>query len=246
MIKNRSTAISSSSCRLAELAARKRSAGALLGAFACVGIVAVSAAPPAEAGTMYRWETENGTIAYADDAKRIPDRYRAKAEAIVSENLDGYSRFTPTDAGAQQIHADRLADRLDALRELTADEASEAGIGGEVAAPVREHPVDGMALQSVRERVGRRLVNTSDGPKWKRTTRLQTVDAPVPVLGMTADPESDEPVVVERIRARSRDSLVTRQITVVRQGDRVLSVIKPRSRHSSSDWPTEEDLEASR
>lgn len=246
MIRTRSTGISSSSRRFPQLAARTRSAGALLGVFACFGLVAVSAAPAAEAGTMYRWETENGTLAYADDVRRIPDRYRAKAEAIVSENLDGYSRFTPTDAGAQQVHADRLADRLDGLRALTADEASEVGILGDVANPGGKHPVDGIALQSVREGVGRRLVNTSDGPKWKRTTRLQTVDAPVPVLGVSADPESDEPVVVERMRARSRGSLVTRQVTVVRQGDRVLSVIKPRSRHSSSDWPIEEDLEASR
>lgn len=246
MIRTRSTGISSSSCRFPRLSERTRSAGALFGAFACVGLVAGTAAPAAEAGTMYRWETENGTLAFADDVKRIPDRYRAKAEAIVSENLDGYSRFTPTDASAQQIHADRLAERLDGLRALTADEASEAGAVGEVAAPARQHPVDGIALQSVREGVGRRLVNTSDGPKWKRTTRLQTVDAPVPVLGVSADPESDEPVVVERMRARSRGSLVTRQVTVVRQGDRVLSVIKPRSRQSSSDWPIEEDLEASR
>ncbi len=221
--------------------------GAVLLALACAGaFAAATLALPAHAGTMYRWETDDGTLAFADDVKRIPDRYREKAEAIASQNLDGYHRFTPTDSDAQQIHADRLADRLDGLRALTADEANETGVVGEVAAPVRQHPVEEIALQSVREQVGRRLVNTADGPRWRRTTRLQTVDAPVPVLGVGADPESDEPVVVERMRARPRDSLVTRQITVVRQGDRVLSVIKPRSRQTSSNWPIEEDLEASR
>lgn len=224
-----------------------RGTGTVLGALACAGVFAAAiSAPPAHAGTMYRWETENGTLAFADDAKRIPARYRAKAEEMVSENLDGYRRFTPTDPGAQQVHAERLAERLDGLRALTTGDASDAGAVDGVADPVGPHPVDEIALQSVRERVGRRLVSTPDGPKWRRTTRLQTVDAPVPVLGAGADPESDEPVIVEKIRARPRGSLVTRQVTVVRQGDRVLSVIKPRSRQSSSDWPIEEDLEASR
>src|SRR5690606_7254342 len=78
----------------------------------------------------------------------------------------------------------------------------------------------------------------------QRTTSLATMDQPVPILGVSPDPDSDEPIVVERMRARSKDSLTTRQIIVVRQGDRVLSVIKPtRDRHASADWPLEEDLE---
>ena len=243
MIANRSTVISSSSCRFPQLAASTRSAGALLGAFACVGLVALAAAPAAEAGTMYRWETESGTLAYADDVKRIPDRYRAKAEAIVSENLDGYSRFTPTDAGAQQIHADRLAERLDGLRGLTADEASETGTVGEGAAPVRRHPVQGIALQDLGEQGQRRRIDTDDETRSRRVAPQQAVE---PVLDVNADPDSDAPVVVERMRARPRGSLTTRRITVVRQGDRILSVIKPRSYNSSPNWPIEEDLEASR
>lgn len=252
MMKTSSTATGSPSPRFRRhasrgpLAANARTAGALLGAFACAGLVAVSAAPAAEAGTMYRWETENGTLAYADDVKRIPERYRAQAEALAAESLDGYSRFTPTDSQAQDEHADRLADRLDGLREQTDDGAPADGAIEGFAAPMREHAVEGIALQSVREQVGRRRVNTSDGPRWRRTTRPQTVDSPIPVIGVSPDPDSDEPVIVERVRARSGDSLVTRHITVVRQGDRVLSVIKPRSRHSSSDWPTEADLETSR
>ncbi len=226
--------------------AKTRTAGAWLAAFACVGAVAVSAASPAQAGALYRWETENGTLAFADDVKRIPDRYRATAQAIAPESLDGYSRFTPTDQGAQQAHSDRLGERLDGLRAQTGDEAIESGGIDGVAASVRPHPADEIALQSVREQTGRRLVNTSDGPRWRRTTRLQTVDRPAPVLGVSADPDSDEPVIVERVRARSRDSLVTRHVTVVRQGDRVLSVIKPRSRQSSANWALEEDLEGMR
>ena len=246
MIRNSAVAISSSSCQLRQLASRNRTACALLGAFACAGLIGIAAPPLAEAGTLYRWETEKGTLAYADDVKRIPERYRAQAEALAAESLDGYSRFTPTDSQAQDEHADRLADRLDGLRAQTDDGASMNGESEGFAASARGHAVEGIALQSVREQVGRRRVQTDDGPRWRRTTRPQTVDSPVPVIGVSPDPDSDEPVIVERVRARSSDSLVTRHITVVRQGDRVLSVIKPRSRHSSSDWPTEEDLEASR
>jgi hypothetical protein len=196
----------------------------------------------AGAGTLYRWKTENGTLAFADDPKRIPERYRERAEAIETEGLDGYGRYTPTDAAAQQEYADRLAERLDGLRERSG--VGEAPAGAVVIEePPARHPLEGVALQSTREEVGRRLVNTEDGPRWRRTTRLQTVDQPTPVLGVTPDPDSEEPVVVERVRARSRDALVTRHITVVRQGDRVLSVIKPRARQSTSDWPIEEDFE---
>jgi hypothetical protein len=200
------------------------------------------AAAPAGAGTLYRWESENGTLSFADDPRRVPERYRDQVVEIQTEGLDGYGRFTPTDSAAQQVHSERLSERLDGLRE-------QSGVSGEPAGvivleePPAEHPLEGIALQSVRESVGRRRVNTASGPRWRRTTRLQTVDQPVPVLGMSADPDSDEPVVVERVRARSRDSLVTRHITVVRQGDRVLSVIKPRSRQGTSDWPVEEDFE---
>lgn len=211
-------------------------AGGLLG-----GALLLAAAP-APAGTLYRWTTEDGTLAFADDARRIPERYREGAEEVQTEGLTGYQRLTPTDAAAQERHAERLAERLEGLREQSGVNDEPAGVIV-LEDPAGEHPVEGIALQSVRETVGRRRVNTANGPRWRRTTRLQTVDQPVPVLGVTPDPDSDEPVIVERVRARSRDSLVTRHVTVVRQGDRVLSVIKPRARHSTSDWPLEEDLE---
>jgi hypothetical protein len=207
-------------------------------------VAGLLAATPAGAGTLYRWVTESGTLAFADDPKRVPERYRDSAETIETEGgLDDYDRFTPTDAAAQEEHAERLGERLDGLRE-------QSGVGDDedagvivIEEPPAAHPLSGVALQSTRESVGRRVVNTEDGPRWRRTTRTQTVDAPVPVLGITPDPESDEPVVVERLRARSRDSITTRHITVVRQGDRVLSVLKPAASQSSSDFPSEEAFE---
>ncbi len=50
----------------------------------------------------------------------------------------------------------------------------------------------------------------------------------------------DEPVLIEERRVRTGDS--TTHIYVVRQGDRILSVVRPNTNHSDSDWPTEEEL----
>jgi hypothetical protein len=50
----------------------------------------------------------------------------------------------------------------------------------------------------------------------------------------------DEPVVVEERRVRTGDS--TTHIYVVRQGDRILQVVRPNTNHSDADWPTEEEL----
>lgn len=214
---------------------------AVAGAFAA-GTVLLAAAP-ASAGTLYRWESENGTLSFADDLRRVPERYRDRIVEIRTEGLDGYGRFTPTDAGAQQVHSERLQERLEGLRE-------QSGVGGGelsgvvvIEEPPDGHPLEGIALQSMQRTQGRRLVNTPTGRKWVRTTRVQTVDTPIPVLGVQADTESDEPVVVERVRMRPEGSMVTRTVTVVRQGDRVLSVMKPRSRQHSIDVPSEAALE---
>jgi hypothetical protein len=209
---------------------------------ALVSATVLLVAGTASAGALYRWESENGTLSFADDPRRVPERYRDRVVEIRSEGLDGYGRFTPTDAGAQRVHGERLQQRLEGLRE-------QSGAGGElpgvvvIEEPPDGHPLEGIALQSLQRTQGRRLVNTPTGRKWVRTTRVQTVDAPIPVLGVQADSESDEPVVVERVRMRPEGSLVTRTVTVVRQGDRVLSVIKPRSHQHSVDVPSEAVLE---
>lgn len=213
----------------------------LLGGLAVAGLALAPAG--AQARTLYRWTTDDGGIAFADDAKRIPERYRERAEQITTEGLSGYARFTPTDAAASQRYADRLAERVETLRAAAAEEAA---VAAQPVAGAPAHPLEGIALQSVRQTSGRRLVQTPNGPAWRRTSSLQRVDAPVPLLGVNPDPDSDEPIIVERVRARADDSLVTRHVTVVRQGDRVLSIIKPRARQHPLDWASEEDLDAGR
>jgi hypothetical protein len=53
---------------------------------------------------------------------------------------------------------------------------------------------------------------------------------------------SDEPVVVEERRVRDRNNISTTHVTVVRQGDQIISVVRPESAHDRADWPDESEL----
>jgi hypothetical protein len=52
----------------------------------------------------------------------------------------------------------------------------------------------------------------------------------------------EEPVVVEQVRVRDRNNISTTHVTVVRQGDRILSVVRPESAHDRADWVSESEL----
>jgi hypothetical protein len=56
-------------------------------------------------------------------------------------------------------------------------------------------------------------------------------------------PASEEPTVVEQVWMRPRGSMIAQQVEVVRQGDRIVAINKPRSREwNPSDARTEEEL----
>ena len=52
----------------------------------------------------------------------------------------------------------------------------------------------------------------------------------------------DEPIVVEERRVRDRNNISTTHVTVVRQGDEILSVVRPESAHDRADWADEREL----
>jgi hypothetical protein len=54
--------------------------------------------------------------------------------------------------------------------------------------------------------------------------------------------DGGEPIVVERVRSRPDGSPVTRHVTIVRQGDRVLSIYAPEQRHGSTSFVDEREL----
>jgi hypothetical protein len=51
-------------------------------------------APAFASADWYRWESENGTVSFTDDAKRVPARHRESAERITARELESYARFT--------------------------------------------------------------------------------------------------------------------------------------------------------
>ena len=170
--------------------------------------LAVAAAGPAPAETVYRWTAADGSVAFTDDAKRIPAQYRDSAERLRSGDLTAYPRYTPTRSGAGAADDLREA-RLERLREMNAA-ASEAG-----AMPAGS----GAGTQTIFQ-----LDNRT------------SIAIPNDQLA------SDEPVVVEERRVRDRNNISTTHVTVVRQGDRILSVVRPESAHDRADWADEREL----
>ncbi len=75
------------------------------------------------------------------------------------------------------------------------------------------------------------------------TVSMRTGDDYSPILDVSPG-TSPEPVVVEKRRFRPEDSVATRTNTIVRQGDRVLTIIKPRLRNSNvTEFGDEDDFE---
>jgi hypothetical protein len=209
-------------------------------AFLSLGLV-VAAGSSASAGELYRWVTSDGTIAFTDDAKRIPKAYRGEAKRTNAPSLRSFARFSPVDAKAEAERAAQLEERLDYLRAL--NEPESIAQDGAFVAP-GSPPVVHLDLRSEERIEGRKLVGFRNGrPVYRRTSRPRSVDEPVPSLALPLDPDSTEPVVVEKRRMFDSDSGTTRHVTVVQQGERILSIVKPRARAGSVDYELEESLE---
>jgi hypothetical protein len=173
-------------------------------------ILLAALATPAAAGTLFKWTADDDSVSFTDDPKRIPERYRDHVETIQTGGLAGYRRYTPDDPGAVASYRERLAARLERLRESNAPQPSRvapAAAGG----PLSE------TLIKVNESTSVRVPTTF----------------------------SDEgPIVVEEVRVRRKGSMFTIHDTVVRQGDRVLMVVRPAQPHQAgpNDFIDESEL----
>jgi hypothetical protein len=85
-------------------------------AVAAAAWIAVGAAGGATAKTLYQWKTADGTIAYADDLRRVPERYRSQVQRKTVGSLHSYKRYTPTDSKATAKRSAALAERVEHLR----------------------------------------------------------------------------------------------------------------------------------
>ncbi len=111
---------------------------------AALGLLLVLAGPAA--AELYTWQLDDGSTAFTDDEKAIPERYRDRVVVRSAGSLSGYERFTPNDEQASRDYEERLARRLEYLRSLN---ASPPPVGTTVAAPRATRP-DQVSLRSGR------------------------------------------------------------------------------------------------
>jgi len=162
----------------------------------------------AGAGSVYRWTAADGSVAFSDDAKKIPSQYRAGAQVVRTGDLGGYARFTPAETRAASHERNlQLGERLERLRELN-----------------RETPA------------------APDPARVGQTDTILHLDNRTSVAIPNSRLGSDEPIVVEQRRVRDRNNISTTHVTVVRQGDEILSVVRPESAHDRADWADEREL----
>lgn len=169
----------------------------VLGACLMVGL-----AGPAFAGNVYSWVTEDGTHAFTDDPKRIPEKHKAEAQARPLGDLKRYERFTVDRTG--RGYQDRLRERQSELREREA--ARPFVIGGDPRTANGAGIVYNFPIEGGRAGGGQR------GPGMQ-----------IPLAGAAA---SDEPITVESVRVKPTQGSATRHWTIVKQGDRIISVFK--------------------
>lgn len=180
---------------------------------------ALSLAGPVSAADLYRWKTDDGTIAYTDNVKHIPPRYRKVAEKISTGTLQGYARYTPDRSAAKGTEV-AVADPFDQRR------ATNAAVNSPPAAPPTQPT---------------QTVSQSNNPLVRLGPQGE------PALEVSPSGESSGPLIVEQKRYRMPGGFVTRTDTVVRQGDKIIAVVKP-SPHgldsiNTSDIQDERDLE---
>jgi hypothetical protein len=78
-------------------------------------------ATSAVAGEFYSWETADGNVAFTDNPKNIPARYRDQARVRNSQGIKDYARFTAEDSVETARYSDQLAKRLESLRRLNSE-----------------------------------------------------------------------------------------------------------------------------
>ena len=203
--------------------------------------ILVLGAASARAEQLYRWESPDGSVSFTDDAKRVPERYRAKATQIDTDTLSGYGRYTPTDAAATETYTKRLNERLEALRAANEvdEQAARDRAGRERLAPA---PVQTRIASPTRRIERRRAVVQPDGSIRYRYSSNEVPDF-TSTPSLPVDPNDPTPVVTEQKRVRVPGQPITQTVMVTRQGDRVLSVTVPQSNYHTLDFGDLSDYE---
>jgi hypothetical protein len=123
-----------------------------------IAAITVCFSLPVAASEIYSWRTEDGGYAYTDDAKAIPPRYRDRAQTQQTQGISSYKRLTAPPAGTMDAYQQRLAKRLDRLRELNRD------LDRASARPEYESQVGNIEVNTGRLNVGVPIGDSSDEP----------------------------------------------------------------------------------
>jgi len=70
-----------------------------------VAILSLATLPQLAAADYWRYETESGGVAFTDDPKGIPAKYKASARAVKEESLFDYERLSVVDPVASRATA---------------------------------------------------------------------------------------------------------------------------------------------
>jgi len=81
----------------------------------------LAVATPAVSGEIYSWDTGDGNVAFTDNPKNIPSRYRDQVKVRKTEGIENYARFTAEDSAVTERYSDQLAKRIEYLRWANSD-----------------------------------------------------------------------------------------------------------------------------
>jgi len=90
-------------------------AGLAVVLFAVLGF-GLSIATPAVSGEIYSWDTGDGNVAFTDNPKNIPARYRDQVKVRKAAGIKDYAQFTAEDSAETARYSDQLAKRIEYLR----------------------------------------------------------------------------------------------------------------------------------
>ena len=163
----------------------------------------------------YTWRTEDGVYAYTDDPKHIPERYIGQARLVKLRSLQSYERFTAQDTVATNHYSSQLTKRLEYLRALNA-------------APRYAAPAQATASAPAQSAIS----FSTGGPNDPR-------------LELPIGQSDAAPIVVEPILAKQTGDFRTRRVTLVKQGGKIIAVLKGNPHHynPSTDIFDEDALE---
>ncbi len=106
--------------------------------------MALILATPAVAGQIYSWHTENGDVAYTDNPKKIPARYRSQVQKRAGARIEDYAKFSSGEPDGTDRYAEQLAKRVEYLRWFNSDRDAAAVTPGAMngVATINVHGID--------------------------------------------------------------------------------------------------------